>query len=355
MRRNPLKICGCVLFGVVLAVVTASESGCAKAAEEKTVLQADDLAADEGTKFDRNKIVDSASFTDTLGIDADLVKRFLQHTPYKRPSFLGTYQSNGIRAVDAIMRSSTKYRINPLVFLVRLEMAQGLVGEQFSPFPPARVEYVFGCGCTNANVCQPSLAGLDKQLDCLGRALRTSLDEIKATGATAGGWGPGRSAVTADGQKVIPADDSTATLYQYMPLVGFGKSGNWLFWNIWQKYAQELEYQPTGGPAVGSAWIGDPCTTDQLCDGYSSGLCANDPKDSRTPGGMCTFDCTKQDCPSDADHAKAFCAEFSDGVGRCLLLCNPDAPACRAGYTCKPGVHRFGDPDPQAKASVCFN
>jgi hypothetical protein len=318
------------------------------------VLQAEDLSVADGTTFDKNEIVDLASFTDTLGLDADAVQSFLHRTPYKHASFLETYQSNGIRAVDALISVGQRYRINPLVFLVRLEMAQGLLGEQFYPLPPARVEYVFECGCVKPGQCDPALAGLDKQLECLGRALRTSLDEIKASGKTSGGWGPNQASTTLDGQKVTPADESTAALYQYTPVVGTGKAGNWLFWNIWTKYATALDYAPPIDGQTGSAaWIGDACSADPQCD--YGGYCLID---SRAPGGLCTFDCTGTDCPSDPNKPPTFCAKVVDAGGtqhgECLVVCNPTAPsACRPGYACIPDVPKFGDTS--QTAAVCFN
>jgi hypothetical protein len=338
-----------------LGVLGGAPLGCAKASPEQTVLQSEDLSAvPDGPKFDPNEILDLPSFTDAFGLDATQVQNFLVHTPYKRPSFLETYQSNGVRAVDAIVRVAQKYRINPLVFLVRLEMAQGLLGEQFYPFPPERVEYAFACGCSGPSTCSPSLAGIDKQLDCLGRTLRTSLDEVTANQQTSGGWGPGKEQRTVDGKNVTPADASTAVLYEYTPVVGTGKTGNWLFWNIWQNYATALDYQaPSGGGGGPTAWVGDACTTDPLCD-YVGGICL---QDARAPGGMCSSDCTTTDCPNDADHPATFCANFASGPaaqGICLLVCNANAPgACRTGYTCVPSVQKFNDPS--KTESVCFN
>ena len=341
-------------FGALVVALASGATGCAKASPEVTVLQSADLTTDsEGPKFDPNEIVDVASFTDTFGLDATQVQNFLRHTPYKRPSFLETYQSNGIRAVDAIVKAAQKYRINPLVFLVRLEMAEGLLGEQFYPFPPSRVEYVFDCGCSGPTTCAPALAGLDKQLDCLGRSFRTSLNEITANQQTSGGWGPGKQQISVDGKKVTPTDASTAALYQYTPVVGTGKTGNWLFWNIWQKYATAVDYQaPVGGGGTSSSWIGDACTADPLCD-FAGGVCMLDP---RTPGGMCSADCTNADCPNDPDRPATFCANFASGTsaqGMCLLVCNPNAPACRAGYTCVAGVAKYNDAT--KTEAVCFN
>jgi hypothetical protein len=209
---------------------------------EPTHLQSEDLQSSGG--FDKNEIVDLPSFTDKTTIALADIQRILLHTPYGRASFLSTYSSNGVRADDAVIAASQKYGINPIVFLVRAEMDQGLLGEQFYPAPPSRVEYVFGCGCSAPGSCDPALAGFDVQVDCFGHALKTSLDEVAANGATAGGFGPMKTAKTLDGDAVTPADASTAALYQYTPIVGKGSSGNWLFWNIWQEYAGALVYVP---------------------------------------------------------------------------------------------------------------
>jgi hypothetical protein len=230
---------------VALSCVAAlAVPACAKQGAERTVLQADDLdSAKDG--FDPSAIVADGAFTDGQSIDVSQVQQFLERTPYNRGSFLATYQSNGVRAADAILRAAARYSLNPLVFLVRAQMAQGLVGEEFYPAPPSRVEYVFGCGCAGSSgeACDPSLAGFDSQVSCLGRTLRASLDEITATGATAGQWAPGQPRLTLDGVTVTPADAATAALYEYTPIVAVKKAGgNWLFWNLWQKYALAIGY-----------------------------------------------------------------------------------------------------------------
>ena len=297
-------------------------------------MQAEDLQAQHGATFDRNEIVDTASFTDAMGIDVAQVQQFLEQTPYKRASVLATYQSNGVRAADAIGVAAAKYSINPLVFLVRAEMADGLIGEQFYPAPPSRVEYVFHCGCSGVGACAPSLAGFDVQVDCLGRALRMSLDQIAASGVTSGGWGPGVANKAIDGESITPRDEATATLYQYAPKVGIGSGGNWLFSNLWQKYATFASYVgPVGGAAPGSAWVGDSCQADVSC-GFPGALCA-----SNYPAGMCTAPCaTAADCPMATPglgRAATFCADVQAN-GYCLAVCDPMAVgACRDGYACK--------------------
>jgi hypothetical protein len=319
-------------FVHVWAAVLATAS-CAKSGQDQTVLQTQDLT-DTGNagSFDPNEIVDYGSFTDESGLGASDVQGFLQSTPYNRPSFLSTYESGGVRAVDAVVAASQKYSLNPLAFLVRAEMDQGLVGVQYYPIDqPSRVEYVFGCGCDGAGTCDPALAGFDKQVDCYGQAMRSMLDDITANGANNGGWAPGNASETVDGQSVTPADVSTAALYRYTPKVAVGQpGGNWLYWNIWQLYAQALGYAGPIGPGSGGAWVGDACTADALCT-FNGGICA-----TNYPGGMCTAACSSSTpCPTEQGQAQTFCANFAQG-GYCLVVCNPSVPAsCRQGYTCQ--------------------
>ncbi|MBX3205897.1 MAG: hypothetical protein KF764_12560 [Labilithrix sp.] len=294
-----------------------------------TVLQPLDFTKPEGEAgdFDRNRIVESAAFTDSETLDVQTVQRFLAKTPYGRPSFLETYQSNGVRAADAILKASRQYRINPLVFLVYSEITQGLVGERNYPFPPDRIEYVFRCGCLEATNCLPALAGFDRQVDCLGRALRAAIDEIKANEITTTGWGPDVATVTLDNLKVTPSDDATAALYDRTPRVAEGKAGGtWIFWNVWNHYTVALDYVGPIGFADGR-WIGEACQTAAMCSGVDGAICADN-----YPDGLCTVSCNGQ-CPTQPSKPESFCARFPGG-GYCLPICNPAAPACRDGYKC---------------------
>jgi hypothetical protein len=281
---------------------------------------------------------------DQSALDAAGVLAFLQRTPYGQASFLATYGSHGTSAADAVVTAAHRYALDPLVFLVRAQMDQGLVGSSGYPSPASRVEYAFGCGCAAPGNCDPSYAGFDVQADCLGAALRASLDQVAATGKTAGGWGPGIVGTTLDGVQVTPKDDSTSALYQYTPVVATGSAGgNWLFWNLWRKYAAAVGY--TAGKAGATSWIGDACIGSATCVlGSTQGTCA-----TQFPGGLCTLPCTSS-CPSAVGQAPAFCADFGAQGGFCLVVCNPADTHCRQGYTCK-SVQQAGGTTTQ---NVCF-
>jgi hypothetical protein len=328
----------------IVLVGSALASACGSS-PSPTAQQAMDLAPAKGATFDANEIVTEAAFTDGLAFGAREIEMFLSLTPYGGPSFLATYQSGGVLAEDAIATAAANYGINPLFFLVRAEVAGGLIGDPtYPPGLASQVEFVFGCGCTSPSTCDPSFAGLDKQVDCLGSALRTSLDQIAATGHTAGGWGPGIAAKTLDGVSVTPADASTAALYQYDPIVGQGKSDNWLVWNVWQHYANAVMYMAPPDPVAGAtAQIGDACFAASEC-AFASPICATG---KGYPGGLCTSKCSGS-CPG----MDAFCANFTSS-GFCLAVCNPTDPAsCRANYSCTL-VSQFGGPSPTKSANVC--
>ncbi len=326
-------------LAAAVAVLVAAVVACSSDPPAATVLQPSDLTAPEGLPFDAQLIIETdEELLDKGTIGKDGIDAFFEKTPYGRPSFLATYSSNGVRASDAIVRAAQKYELNPLIFLVRLQASQGLVGERYYPSDANRVEYVFGCGCNGRGTCDAEFAGLDKQLNCYGSALRSSLDQIlRGNGLTDGGWGPGQLGLTYDGTKLTPGNAATAAMYQYEPIVGEKKGGTWLVWNLWQRYA------PVIGYARGAA--GDNGTIGQSCAG---GTCAKPEYQCLldAPGTLCTVRC-QGSCPDGSDcvffGATSYCLGRCSTVGR-----NED---CRVGYECKaqPSTAAPGG----ASANVC--
>lgn len=336
------------LLGLTALVMCVVPSAACSKSTGNGVLQDADFKAPKGfeAKFDKNVIVDTAAFIDIDGLDGTIIQKFLHKTPYDRASFLETYQSNGVRASDAIARAARTYRINPLVFLVEAQASEGLLGEPQYPFPPERVEYVFRCGCLQGNNCLPELAGFDRQVDCLGRRLRVSLDQIAQGDVTAAGWGKDKTSTTLDNQKVTPTSEATAAVYDHRPRVAEGSPGGaWLFWNLWNVYSTSIDYAGPIGKGGAGGWIGDKCVSATGC-GVEGATCA-----TNYPGGLCTVAC-KGDCPSQPDKPESFCADFKTNGGFCLNVCNPGAPACRDGYTCT-RLKRFGATSNADSKYVC--
>src|SRR5689334_17829452 len=115
----------CILVALVALAACGDDEFPAK-------LQPDDFKALEGEdapKFDRNKVTDLGVFTDIETIkEAPDVQKIFERTPYGGRSFLGTYQSNGVRAADAVVRAARQHRINPLVLIVFAQITEGLLG-----------------------------------------------------------------------------------------------------------------------------------------------------------------------------------------------------------------------------------
>lgn len=342
-----LRFRGHALLAVTLGTLALAPA--CSSTEERGIFQEIDFQKPEGldATFDRNTILDTASLTDVDAIDVPILQKFLHRTPYARASFLETYQSNGVRASDAIAKAARTYRINPLVFLVFAQVTQGLLGEPNYPFPPERVEYVFRCGCLQGNNCLPELAGFDRQVDCLGRSLRVALDQIAAGGATTAGWGVDTTSLTLDGLKVTPTTEATAVIYDRIPRVAEGEAGgSWFFWNVFNVYAGGIDYAGPIGGGIGGGWIGAACESSAGCGIGEGATCA-----TNYPEGLCTIAC-KGDCPSEPDRPEAFCADFKANGGYCLAVCNPGAPNCRPGYKCI-RLKRFGAVDIADSKHVC--
>lgn len=334
---------------LVVVLVVAVATACSEKPRD-TLLQELDFqpVAKSRAKFDRNNVLDVATLTDVEARDAAQIQRFFARTPYERGSFLETYQSNGTRASDAVLRVARTYRINPIVLMVFLQVEGGLVGERNYPLPPERVEYVFRCGCLAAGNCLPAIAGLDRQLECIARGLRASLDQIASNGATDGGWGTDKTSTTLDGLKVTPANAATAALYERLPAVNLDDDGGiWIFWNVWTLYASNMEYGgPLGNGNATTKRTGDPCASDGECG--EGNTCSTG---ASYPGGYCTRSCTG-DCPNAPDAPESFCAAFGD-AGFCFVVCNPGAPSCRQGYACK-AVKRYGSTSEADAKPVCI-
>jgi hypothetical protein len=327
----------------LLVAATTTIASC-KDVPPPTVLQPQDVAppseGETANPFDPNTILDDGSFVDTDSpeVQPDKIQGFLAKTPYSHSSFLETYQSNGVRASDAIIAAARQYRINPLVFLVFTEITEGLIGARTYRFPPERVEYIFRCGCYGPDQCLPELAGYDRQVACLGQALRGALDDITVNNQTASGWGPQKPSTTLDHKAITPATNATAAIYDRIPRVNQGHdSGTWSFWMVWQLYSTTLGYSGARTSSDGK-WIGEACTANAVCSAVANGICAD-----HYPGGLCTVQCTDK-CPTDPNKAATFCTKFPDG-GYCLPKCNPNAAACREGYHCTKVAGAAGDSD----------
>lgn len=309
----------------------------------------DDGKAD-GTlvRFDPNHLISDAAFYDSPAMDAAAVQGFLEDTPYGMRSFLADQRmSDGRSLAMALVDVARRRGINPLVLLATLQKEAGLVSKTQAPSRQL-VDYAFGCGCPDGGPCSEQLRGLDKQLDCAADKLAEFTADLEVAGSTISGWAVGQGKKTLDPQLVVPANRATAVLYTYTPWVLPRRGGNWLFWNVWSRYADHVDYVTDPRSIFNEGFIGGNCTSDADCL-YDGGRCL-----FAEPGrrGTCSKSCDGL-CP---DRAGAFATTFCVGDGSqgfCLARCDLELSptGCGENQVC---VARARHGEPEVVEDVCL-
>ncbi len=297
MNRSPLSLFG--LFAISLAACGAP----APLGEQ--------VAADgEFLTFDPENVLSDGELTDSGALDADRIQAFLEKTHCGNRSSLADYTSNGKTAAQAMAEAASQYQINPIEFLTRIQMEQGLI---CNPADQASLDRAFGCGCPDGQPCSPQFLGFDKQVACAAKSLRSYLDDIASDGETIAGWAPHKAKLSLDKYSVTPENAATAALYTYTPWVYNG--GNNLHFQVWNAIVAYLGKTPL-------------VHTDSK------------PKQSLRPR-----TCSEGDtaCHSDVDchhgnpGAGVVCANSGPARGSCIEACHSDAD-CPSGSTCDTGA-----------------
>lgn len=293
--------------------------------------------------FNRHRLLPDAAFYDVDAMTAAEVQTFFEQTPYGLRSFLADKTLADGRLVSAALVDVARTRgISPIVLLVTLQKEAGLVSRKTAP-SRRRVDFAFGCGCPTSR-CNEAYRGLDKQLECAADRLAEYTADLVERGTTISGWGPGIRKATLDEVLVTPANRATAALYTYTPYVLHGRGGNWLFWNVWQRYSEHLGYEVSF--PFNEGWIGGNCSDDSDC-GFQGGRCI-----FAEPGrlGTCTQSCERT-CPDRAGNAVTFCAGETQGF--CLAQCDFSLSdtGCAENQVCTPTPRNM---EPGVVKDVCM-
>lgn len=351
-----------VVYLLLSAVAVAGGSFACSTSGTESVRGA--KAAAESKELDRNDILDDVSMTDATSMTATQVQTFLERTPYGVRSVLAGYQPKGKLASRIIADTAKEYEINPMVLLVRVQLAQNLVSRKTAS--DLELDRAFGCGCTDsesgasdtddagakgtsskptssATTCARELEGFENQARCSASTLRRAMDALAgADGATRSGWAKGKPKKTRDGIVVTPKNDATAALYGYLPWVGKlggGKSdvgGNSAHWRLWNDFeeARSGGKNAKGGSSGDASIDGEGIDGDEQGDGGTSEpgcrvVGADDPCPSgtrcdRTDG--LTGKCVAATC---ACGEGLFC-DSSANPPRCVECTAKDTTSCRA-------------------------
>ena len=271
--------------------------------------------------FNANLVVDDSFFTASNALTPAQIQAFFEHTPYNNRSFLADEKVNGKPFSQVLVEVAQSRQINPIMLLSRMQVEKSLVGKTTRPSGNT-VDFAFGCGCPDNQPCNEAYRGIDKQLDCAAKTLKTHYDgSISGTSA----WRKGKTKNTLDPQSVTPQSHATASLYSYTPWVLTGSGGNWLVWNIIKKYSKALEISVPSGPQPG--FVGSPCTEETVpeeqaasfatCEFSASGetgFCYPFTTPAGESLGVCSLMCAGY-CP-DQGTATTFCTELETGAPR---------------------------------------
>jgi hypothetical protein len=231
------------LFGLGGMVLASSLVACMTAPEEQV---GGDRASVTEAAFNKNTVLTDKALRDTGALSAADIQAFLDKTPWGNRSVLATYEESGKTAAEIMHETATKYGINPLELLVRVQMEQGLISKKTAS--EESISIAFGCGCPHSPVCSSKYEGFANQADCAAGTLSRSMDRALTSNGTASGWKAGEEKLTEDKLEVVPTNAATAALYTYTPWVGEagggkkGVGGASLHYKVWDRFSDAVGY-----------------------------------------------------------------------------------------------------------------
>ncbi len=278
------------------------------------------------SKFDPAWLMSDSFFTNHDALTAEQLQGFFESTPYGERSWLADAQIDGVPAARRIIEVAHEVTVNPLLLLARMQVESSLISRAAQP-SARKTDFAFGCGCADYEACSSAFKGFGNQLRCAGQTLRRLYDE---SASRVGGWRAGLGRKTLEGERVVPANHATAALYGYTPWILRGRGGNWLAWNVTDKFAQHFKergalrgddlesgvclYRP------GRAFIGDPCSCAADCafwtDEDTQGVCHS--------AGFCTIPCAGG-CPDLLGEAPTFCVEDPAALSSGVCMAKPSS------------------------------
>lgn len=285
--------------------------------------------------FNQNLVVTDEFFTASNAVTPAQIQAFLEHTPYNKRSFLADETVNGRKFSEVLVEVAQSRQLNPIMLLSRMQVEKSLIAKTSRPSGNA-VDFAFGCGCPDNQPCNEAYRGIDKQVDCAAKTLRTHYD---GSVAGTGQWRKGKTKNTLDPIAITPQGHATASLYAYTPWVLTGSGGNWLVWNITRRYANALAVSVPSGPQPG--FVGSPCTEEleslpqdeqaryATCEFSASGetgFCYPFTTPAGDDLGVCSLMCAGY-CP-DQGSTTTFCAELEAGAGFCVLKAGTNNHDC---------------------------
>ena len=187
------------------------------------------------SQFNAQSVISDAFYGDTDSLSEAGIQQFLENSPYGR-SWLADASTGGSRVSSVVKQLSTRFQVNPILLLSRMQVESSLVSATSRP-SNHRVDYAMGCGCHDGTNCAYAPRGLGPQLECAAEKFR-GLYEKSADGS--GWWRKGLPKDTLDYYRIVPKSHATAALYAYTPWVLPGSGGTWLAWSIARQFDRHV-------------------------------------------------------------------------------------------------------------------
>lgn len=222
------------LAGAATCLAAAPLGACAPAPDFEPPPYPQEDVSTLGDDVDPSHLIDDDEFVD-VSASQFRIQRYLDRTHYGRRSFLADYRGGACSAgawcpaADSAASAGSERGINPLLLLAMAQVVGQLLSASTYPRPAARVEFVFGCGCS-ATGCDPGAGGLANQFSCMATKLREGADGAQPA-----------DFVTTDGVAVSNANRATRAIYSVLGEFGRGQGGAWALVRIFQKIRAELD------------------------------------------------------------------------------------------------------------------
>jgi hypothetical protein len=246
-------------LGIVLGILGTAVIACNAVAPDDEKVEGDNAYATQA-EFDRNNVLSDSALRKSDSMSAADIQNFLEKNPWGGTSVLATYKEGGKTAAQLISDACTKYKINPMELLVRLQMEQSLIYKKTAP--ASTIEIAFGCGCPHSPACSSKYEGFGNQAECAAGTLSRSFDRALSSQGTVSGWKKGDEKMSEDKVAIVPANAATAALYTYTPWVGEagggkkGVGGASLHHTVWQRF-NDFVADPTPPANGGSDQVRD--------------------------------------------------------------------------------------------------
>ena len=175
--------------------------------------------------FNIHFILTDEEMTDHLSMSLADIQGFLEEQN-SGLAFRSFSDYNGVnkKASEIIWQAAIEGKISPKVILATLQKEQSLIGD---PNPSQkRLDRAMGYRCPDSGSCNESTLDFGKQVDGAAWQFRQYFDNPDDWNYRVD------ETYIIDGWFVTPANQATASLYNYTPHY----SGNQHFWQIWQEY-----------------------------------------------------------------------------------------------------------------------